>query len=95
MIDKDKIGCEYNISRPNGGRISILIEDNPDKFPFYKKLGLDVFTDSDKLPTKKVEHNMSELKGLKAADLKAYAKENGIEGNTMKDILNAIREGNK
>lgn len=42
MIRPDKIGTEY-ISYFNGSQFRGIVENNPEKFEFYKKLGLDIF----------------------------------------------------
>ena len=95
MIDKEKIGHAFNITVENGCKLNIIIEDDASKFPFYREMGLDVFKGKATPIAKKPTHNYSKLKNLLAADLKEYAKTHGIKGNTKKDILNAIREGNK
>lgn len=95
MIDKDKIGHVYTITTENGSKLNILIEDKPENFAFYKKMGLDVFNKNTVIKPRVVKRPIAFLEDMKAAELKAYAKVHGIKGNTKKDILNAIRKGDK
>lgn len=47
MIKKDKIGSSYNVVY-NGMPFSGTITGDPDKYEFYKMIGLDIFEEDER-----------------------------------------------